>query len=87
MACNWLMMTSSGDNNGRVGVWACSPTKLKIPKAEQETAQPTAARFNEEKVRFLLGAGLRRGGSLVNILQIGEGHSFFGKEKITMTVS
>ena len=49
MACNWLMMTSSGDNNGRVGVWVCSPTKLKkipkIPKAEQETAQPTAARF------------------------------------------
>ena len=43
MACNWLMMTSSGDNNGRVGVWVCSPTKLKIPKAEQETAQPTAA--------------------------------------------
>ena len=51
MACNWLMMTSSGDNNGRVGVWVCSPTKLKkipkIPKAEQETAQPTAARFNK----------------------------------------
>ena len=48
MACNWLMMTSSGDNNGRVGVWVCSPTKLKIPKAEQETAQPTAARFNKQ---------------------------------------
>ena len=47
MACNWLMMTSSGDNNGRVGVWVCSPTKLKIPKAEQETAQPTAARFKK----------------------------------------
>ena len=45
MACNWLMMISSGDNNGRVGVWVCSPTKLKIPKAEQETAQPMAARF------------------------------------------
>ena len=28
MACNWLIMTSSGDNNGRVGVWVCSPTKL-----------------------------------------------------------
>ena len=37
MACNWLMMTSSGDNNGRVRAWVCSPTKLKIPKAEQET--------------------------------------------------
>ena len=49
MACNWLMMTSSGDNNGRVGVWICSPTKLKIPKAEQETAQPTAARFKNLK--------------------------------------
>ena len=56
MACNWLMMTSSGDNNGRVGVWVCSPTKLKkipkIPKAEQETAHPTAARFNKTAVRF-----------------------------------
>ena len=49
MAYNWLMMTSSGDNNGRVGVWVCSPTKLKIPKAEQETAQPMAARFNKLK--------------------------------------
>ena len=29
MAYNWLMMTSSGENNGRVGVWVCSPTKLK----------------------------------------------------------
>ena len=47
------MMTSSGDNNGRVGVWVCSPTKLKqipkIPKAEQETAQPTAARFKNRR--------------------------------------
>ena len=38
---------------GRVGVWVCSPTKLKKrvknkPKAEQETAQPTAARFNKQ---------------------------------------
>ena len=38
---------------GRVGVWVCSPTKLKKklknkPKAEQETAQPTAAQFNKE---------------------------------------
>ena len=48
MACNWLMMTSSGDNNGRVGDLVCSPTKLKkIPKAEQETAQPTASRFKK----------------------------------------
>ena len=53
MACNWLMMTSSGDNNGRVRVWVCSPTKLKIPKAEQETAQPTAARFkNKPRVKL-----------------------------------
>ena len=55
MACNWLIMTSSGDNNGRVGVWVCSPTKLKripkIPKAEQETAQPTAAQFNKPKAK------------------------------------
>ena len=27
-----------------MGVWVCSPTKKK-PKVEQETAQPTAARF------------------------------------------
>ena len=55
MACNWLMMTSSGDNNDRVEVWVCSPTKLnkipKIPKAEQETAQPTAARFKNSEGR------------------------------------
>ena len=52
MACNWLMMTSSGDNNGRVGVWVCSPTKLKeIRKAEQETAQPTAVQFNKLKAK------------------------------------
>ena len=52
MACNWLMVTLFGDNNwpSGPGVWVCSPTKLKIkinkPKAEQETAQPTAAQFN-----------------------------------------
>ena len=51
MACNWLMVTSSGDNNwpSEPAVWVFSPTKLKKinkPKAEQETAQPTAARFN-----------------------------------------
>ena len=30
MACNWLMMTSSGDNNwpSEPAVWVCSPTKL-----------------------------------------------------------
>ena len=39
---------------GREGVWVCSPTKLKKkkiknkPKAEQETAQPTAARFKNK---------------------------------------
>ena len=37
---------------GQVGVWVCSATKLKKlkknkPKAEQETAQPTAAQFNK----------------------------------------
>ena len=37
----------------RVGVWVCSPTKLKIPKAEQETAQPTAARFNKLSVNLV----------------------------------
>ena len=30
MACNWLMMTSSGEDNWpSVGVWVCSLTKLK----------------------------------------------------------
>ena len=31
MACNWLMVTSFGDNNwpSGPGVWVCSPTKLK----------------------------------------------------------
>ena len=40
---------------GRVEVWVCSPTKLKKlkknkAKAEQETAQPTAARFNNQNI-------------------------------------
>ena len=30
-----------------MGVWVCSPTKKK-PKAEQETAQPTAARLKKK---------------------------------------
>ena len=57
MACNWLMVTSSGDNNwpSGSGVWVCSPTKLNKkninkPKAEQETAQP----FNKSKNSALL---------------------------------
>ena len=41
MAYNWLMMTSSA---GGLDI-ATDKTKNK-PKAEQETAQPTAARFN-----------------------------------------
>ena len=52
MACNWLMMTSSGDNNwprGSLGLLADKTKKLKKNKlkAEQETAQPTAARFKK----------------------------------------
>ena len=51
MAFNWLMMTSSGDDNrpsGSLGLLTDKTAKKKInkPKAEQETAQPTAARFN-----------------------------------------
>ena len=50
MAYNWLMMTSSGDDNwpsGSLGLLTDKTTKKKKkPKAEQETAQPTAARFN-----------------------------------------
>ena len=43
MAYNWLMMTSSAE------VWIQLPTRKKKPKAEQETAQPTAARFKKNK--------------------------------------
>ena len=51
MAYNWLMMTSSGDDNwssGSLGLLTDKTTKKKNnkPKAEQETAQPTAARFS-----------------------------------------
>ena len=57
MACNWLMMTSSGDDNspsGSLGLLT-DKTKKKIkkknkPKAEQETAQPRAARFKKKKI-------------------------------------
>ena len=57
MACNWLMMTSSGDDNrpsGSLGLLTDKTIKKKInkPKAEQETAQPTAARFNKTAVEF-----------------------------------
>ena len=52
MACNWLMRTSSGDDNrpsGSLGLLTDKTKKkkkkLNKPKAEQETAQPTAARF------------------------------------------
>ena len=44
MACNWLLVTSSGDNNwpSGPGVWVCSPTKLKNKT------------FNKRKNRALL---------------------------------
>ena len=48
---NWLMMTSSGDDNwlsGSLGLLS-DKTKKKKPKAEQETAQPTAAWFKKNK--------------------------------------
>ena len=55
MAYNWLMMTSSGDDNrpsGSLGLLTDKTTKKKKnknkPKAEQETAQPTAARFKKK---------------------------------------
>ena len=54
MAYNWLMMTSSGDDNwrsGSLGLLTDKTKKIKNknkPKAEQETAQPTAARFNKK---------------------------------------
>ena len=55
MAYNWLMMTSSGDDNwprGSLGLLTDKTKKKKNknkPKAEQETAQPTAARFKKKK--------------------------------------
>ena len=57
MAYNWLMMTSSGDDNwpsGSLGLLTDKTTKKKNknkPKAEQETAQPTAAWFKKGKVQ------------------------------------
>ena len=49
----WLMMTSSGDDNwssGSLGLLTDKTKKKKNkPKAEQETAQPTAARFGLKK--------------------------------------
>ena len=50
MACNWLMMTSSGDDNspsGSLGLLTDKTKKINKPKAGQETAQPTAAPFNK----------------------------------------
>ena len=52
MACNWLMMTSSGDNNwpsGSLGLLTdkTKKTEKNKPKAEQETAQPMAAQFKK----------------------------------------
>ena len=55
MAFNWLMMTSSGDDNRPSGSLGLLTDKTKKknnknkPKAEQETAQPTAARFKKNK--------------------------------------
>ena len=46
MACNWLMMTSSGEDNWPWEFGSAHRQKKK-QKAEQETAQPTAARFNK----------------------------------------
>ena len=67
MACNWLMVTSSSDNNWpkelrnglqladddiiRGGLDIVTDKKNNKPKAEQETAQPTAARFNYRSLR------------------------------------
>ena len=51
MAYNWLMMTSSARSR-RFGYSYRQEKKKNKPKAEQETAQPTAARFNKTAVRF-----------------------------------
>ena len=44
MACNWLMVTSSGDNNwpSEPAVWVCSPTKLKKKLTSRLTNVKTA---------------------------------------------
>ena len=42
-AYNWLMMASSA---------VTDKTKQNKPKAEQETAQPTAARFNKKFIKL-----------------------------------
>ena len=47
MACNWLMMTSSGEDNWLWEFGSAYRQKKKKTKAEQETAQPTAARFKK----------------------------------------
>ena len=51
MACNWLMMTSSGENNWPSVSLGLLTDKTKKPKAEQETAQPTAVRFKKSPKR------------------------------------
>ena len=48
MVCNWLMMTSSGEDNWP-WEFGSGHRQKKKPKAEQETAQPTAARFKKPK--------------------------------------
>ena len=80
MACNWLMVTSSGDNNGRVGVWVCSPTKLKIPKAEQETAQPTAARFNKTFIK-------RKNRALLTVRRLQKHYEIFGNNVLRKNIT
>ena len=63
------MMTSSGDNNwpsGSLGLLTdkTKKTEKNKPKAEQETAQPTAARFkkfnNIYTLRFMALATVRK---------------------------
>ena len=50
MACNWLMMTSSGEDNWP-WEFGSAYRQRKKPKAEQETARATAARFKKIKTR------------------------------------
>ena len=60
MACNWLMMTSSGEDNGPWEFGSAYRQKKK-PKAEQETAQPTASRFNKNRGAVVNRALKKRG--------------------------
>ena len=48
MACNWLMVTSFGDNNwlSGPGVWVYSPTKLKKKINRRQSKKPPSLQLH-----------------------------------------